>query len=161
VSELRQALIRSCAEEGIGPRAVAFDPDALAFEAFGFGARGTHLLDPVEATTLDAALAEVTERHHLDRGDRIGIREIGDGIDKLHVYAVRRTDTVTKWRTAYDNPAASTPLVYKRRLEHICTVDLRVLSGEHIDLIGNPSLDERRRRDHCERQAKRPQGAVL
>lgn len=156
---LRQSLIRSCAEEGVMPRAVAFDPGARAYEAFSFGELGSKLLDPVKATTLGGALAEVTERHHFDRGDRIGVRELGDGFDKLYVYAVRRTVTVAACRAAYDNPAARTPLVYKRRLEQICSIDLRVLSGEHIDLIGNPSLDERRRRDHRERQAQRPEGA--
>jgi hypothetical protein len=150
-----------------GTRAVAFDPDARAYEAFAFGNNfgvdlsGTGLLDPIKATSLDGALAEVTERHSFDRGGRLGVREIGPGIDLLHVYAVRRTSTVTSYRAAYDNPYGRTPLTYKRRLEHICTIDLRVISGAHVDLIGNPSLDEMRRQSHRERQAQRPEGGAL
>lgn len=156
---LRQQLIRSLAEEG-GPQAVRFDPDARSYEAFSFG-RSTRLGESVEATTLDDALAEITARSHWDRGDRLGVREIGQGCDKLHIYAVRRTSTIESTRACYDNPYARTALSYKRRLEHICTVDLRVVSGEHVDLIGNPSLDEYRRKEHVERQAQRPEGARL
>lgn len=147
-----QQLVRSVAEECGG--AVRFDPNARAFEAFSFGANGSHLLDPVSATSLDDALAEVTERHGGDRGDRMGVREIGQEIDLLHVYAVRRTSTVTSWHTG--GSGCRVPLSYKKRLEHICTINLRVISGEHVDLIGNPSLDEYRRKQHAQRQAQRP-----
>src|SRR5690349_19222609 len=98
MGELRQQLVRSLAAEGV--RAVAYDPDAREFEAFvlgnnfGHDQSGTGLLDPLQATTLNDALAEVTARGHWDRGDRLGVRELGDKIDLLHVYAVRRTDTV-------------------------------------------------------------------
>lgn len=159
MSDLRQDLIRSVAAETGGPRAVAFDPDARAYEAFGLGARGTSLLDPLEATSLDDALAETTSRWHWDRGDRLGVREIGEDVDKLHVYAARRTSSIESTRACYDNPYGRTALSYKRRLEHICTIDLRAISGEHIELIGNPSLDEHRRKQHSERQAQRPEGA--
>jgi hypothetical protein len=165
VSDLRQALIHSVAEECGIARVVAYDPDARAYEAFALGDRfgidlsGTDLLEPIAATTLDDALAEVTAKHHWDRGDRLGVREIGPKIDLLHVYAVRRTSTVESTRACSDNPYARTALSYKRRLEHICTVDLRVISGEHINLIGNPSLDEIRRQRHAERQAQRPEGS--
>jgi len=145
--------------ELLRPRAVAFDPNARAYEAFSFGGAGTGLLDPLKATTLDHALAEMTERHRMDRGDRVGVREIGPEVDRLHVYACRRTDQIESTRPCYDNPYGRTALSYKRRLEHICTIDLRVISGEHIELIGNPSLDERRRRAHAERQAQRPEDA--
>jgi hypothetical protein len=159
VMPLRQQLIRSCAEEGVTPRAVPFNAEGRAYEAFAFGERGTGLLDPLVSTSLDHALAEVTAKHHWDRGGRLGVREIGQEVDLLHIYAVRRTNAVESTRARYDNPYARTALSYKRRLEHICTIDLRVISGEHIELIGNPSLDERRRRDHAERQAQRPEGA--
>lgn len=156
---LRDALAISCAIED-QPRAVAYDPDARAFEAFGFGARGTSLLDPLLATTLDGALAEVTEREHLDRGDRIGVREIGQECDLLHIYAVRRTDTVTSYRRAYDNPCSRTPLTYKRRLDHICTVDLQAVAGiPPARFSDNPSLDRRYRQEDAHRQAQRPEGA--
>lgn len=159
----RQALTRSIAEES---RAVAYDPGARSYEAFGFGAfglggRGTNLLDPLEASTLDDALAETTSRWHWDRGDRLGVREIGENVDLLHVYAARRTSSVTSYRAASDNPLGRTPLEYKRRLEHICTIDLRVISGDHIELIGNPSLDDHRHKQHNRRQAQRPEGARL
>jgi hypothetical protein len=160
MSDLRQQLTRSVAEECGAARAVAFDPNARSYEAFGFGERRTNLLDPLDATTLDDALAEVTAKHHWDRGDRLGVREIGREIDRLHVYAVRRTDQIESTRACYDNPYARTALSYKRRLEHICTIDQRVISGEHIELIGNPSLDEYRRKQHNERQARRPEGAT-
>lgn len=145
--------------ELVQPRAVAYDPDARTYEAFSFGGRGTGLLDQLEATSLDDALAEVTAKHHWDRGDRLGVREIGPDIDQMHVFAVRRTSSIESTRACYDNPYARTALSYKRRLELICTIDLRVIRGEHIELIGNPSLDEYRRQRHAEREAKRPDGA--
>lgn len=156
---LRQQFVRSVHEECGGPRAVRFDPDARAYEAFGFGERATDILDPLEATSLDDALAEVTAKHHWDRGHRLGIREIWPENDLLHVYAVRRTSSVESTRACYDNPYGRAALSYKRRLEHICTINLRVISGEHIEFIGNPSLDECRRARHAERQAQRPEGA--
>jgi len=140
--------------------AVRFDPNARAFEAFAFGGRGTSLLDPVQATTLDAALAEVTERHSgLDRGSRIGFRELGEGIDKLHIYAVRRTGIITATRPAYDNPLRRVALDYKKRLEHICTVDLRTVAGLPPEFDCNPSLAAYQRREHDDREARRPAGA--
>lgn len=138
--------------------ATRFDPDARAFEAFSLGGK-TALLDPVQAASLDLALAEVTERHSFDRGDRIGVRELGEGVDLLHVYAVRRTSTATSFRPCYDQPYGRTPLEYKRRLEHVCTVDLRAIAGAFVDGSDNPSLNEHNRRKHDERQQQRPDGA--
>lgn len=143
------------------PKVRRFDPGARAFEAFSFGDKGTALLDAVQATTLDDALAEITERHGgLDRGDRIGVREIGEGVDLMHVYAVRRSSTVTDW-SRRDAFGQRQPLAWKRRLEHICTIDCRVVAGDLVDLNENPSLAERHRRLHRERQAKRPDGARM
>lgn len=147
-----------------GTRASRFDPNARSFEAFSLGTEGragAHLLDPVEATQLDAALAEVTERHHgLDRGSRLGVRELGQDVDLMHVYAVRRTSTPQSYRAAYDNPYGRAVAVWKRRLEHICTIDLRAVAGfEPAWFSDNPSLREVRRREWQDRQRQRPEGA--
>jgi hypothetical protein len=155
---LKQALTRSVAEEMGGPRAVRFDPDARAYEAFvsGTGHGGSKLLDPLKATTLDEALAEVTERWAFDRGDRFQIREIGStdssfypfgkvGVDLLHVYAVRRTGRGI-WHP-------DRPMTYNKSVDHICTIDLNVVIGAPVDLYGVE-------RDQFERrQAQRPEGA--
>jgi hypothetical protein len=68
---------------------------------------------------------------------------------------------VTSYRACYDNPAARTALSYKRKLEHICTIDLRVIAGELVDVNENPSLAEFQRKRHATRQAQRPDGARM
>jgi hypothetical protein len=130
-------------------RAVRFDPDALAFEAFKFGER-THLLEPLAATTLNDALAETTSRWSWDRGDRLGIREIGPVIDRLHIYACRRkSQGVRAWQ-------GYVPVTeHVRWLEHVCTIDLNVVAGIPVGLIG-AECDL-----HLRRQHRRPEGARL
>ena len=162
MTDIRQNLIRSVAQECGAARAVRFDPQARSFEAFGFGASGTKLLDPLEATSLDEALAETTSRWRWDRGDRLGIREIGKNVDQLHVYACRRTSAVASYRARYDNPYGRTALEYKRRLEHICTIDLQTVAGiPPLRFSDNPSLDQHYREEDQRRQARRPEGARL
>ncbi len=145
---LRQALVRSVAEDCGGPRAVPFAPDALAYEAFSFSPHGTRLRDPLEATSLDHALAETTARWAWDRGDRLGIRELGDRIDRLHIYAVRRKSAgVRTWR----NHIPTTE--HRRWLDHICTIDLNIIAGIDVTGVGwERDLFERRQR-------LRPEGA--
>lgn len=135
------------------PRAVAFNPDALAYEAFSLGREDkerTRLLDPLQAETLDDALAEATSRWSWDRGDRIGIREIGGATDRLLVYAVRRKAQGSQvWRGHVPT------LEYRRWLELVATVDLIVLAGIGQGLVGcELELHERRQRE-------RPVGARL
>lgn len=126
---LRQQLVRSVAEECGGPRAVPFNPDARAFEAFRLDEYGTKLLDPLLATSLNDALAETTSRWSWDRGDRLGVREIGPKIDRLHVYAARRKSAP---RYAYRDYQQHRE--FENWLDHICTVDLNIIAG--IDVIG-------------------------
>lgn len=155
MTDLRQALVRSVAEECGPVRAVTFDPNARAFEAFSFG-RYSRLYDPLEATTLEQAVAETTARWAWDRGDRFGIREIGAGdsefypfgkvaVDLLHVYAVRRSGRGTWHRDK--------PMTYKMSAEHICSIDLNVICGVPVGLVGTE------KQLHEQKQSRRPAGA--
>lgn len=149
---MKEALAGIIPAELLEPRALPFNPDARAFEAF----TGARLLDPLTATTLDEALAEVTERWAWDRGDRFQIREIGAGdgqfypfgkvaIDLLHVYAVRRGGRGT-WHP-------NRPMTYAKSVEHICTIDLNIVIGVPVGIVGGE-------RDLFElRQKMRPEGA--
>lgn len=148
---LRQALTRSVAQECGGPRAVPFNVDARAYEAFRLGRDGkdrTTLQEPLQATTLKDALAETTSRWSWDRGDRLGVREIGSRIDRLHVYAARRSSAATRVYREYQQHSE-----YARSLDHICTIDLNIVAG--IDVIGvgvEREIFDRRHR-------QRPEGA--
>lgn len=146
---LKQALIRSCAEEGLRPRAVAFDPDARAYEAFSLSKYGTRLLEPLGAASLKEALAETTSRWSWDRGDRLGIRELGGKIDRLHVYAVRRKSQGIQTWSRNHIPVTS----HDRWLDHICTIDLNIIHG--IDVVGVGVERQIFERSH----AQRPEGA--
>lgn len=128
-------------------RATRFNPDALAFEAFSLSER-TRLLDPLEARSLPEALAETTSRWAWDRGDRLGIREIGPGIDRLHVFACRRkSQGVRAWQ-------GYVPVTeHARWLDHICTIDLNTIAGLPVGLVGG-EIDL-----HNRRQRQRPAGA--
>lgn len=144
---LRQALIRSVAEECGSARAIPFQPHALAYEAFNMTGVRTVLLDPLQATSISDALAETTSRWAWDRGDRLGVREIGTGRDRLYIYAVRRKATgVLRDFTSVKEHA--------RWLEHICTIDLNVIAGIDLRAVGAE-------RDlHARRQVLRPEGAT-
>lgn len=141
----------------IAPEAVRADRyQPTSFETFGLAATGdwssrhTRLYDPLTATTLDEALAETTSRWSWDRGDRLGIREIGDRHDQLHVYAVRKKSV---GHTVYSGHHSS--VEHRRWLDHICTIDLNIIAG--IDVIGVGG--ERQLFEH--RQAGRPERARL
>lgn len=119
------------------PRAVAFDPDARTYEAFSLGAL-TELKGALKATTLEQAQAEATDRWHWDRGDRLGIREIGQedapfwpfdkqAFDRLHIYAVQRSAPL-RWK-ATDDLMRTVP-VYRYSLKLLTTIDLGVFRGE-------------------------------
>lgn len=127
---LRQALTRSLAGDNEAVRAVRYDPDARAYEAYALG--NTSLLGALEATTLEAACAEATERWHWDRGGRLGIRETGQEdaprwpfdkipLDRMHIYAVRRSAPLA-WKPTPD--LTRTKPVYRYKLELLCSVDL-------------------------------------
>lgn len=136
---------------GIDQQAVRFDPDARAYEAFSLGRdekEWTSLYDPLAATSLKDALAEATSRWSWDRGDRLGIREIGPKLDRLHVYAVRRKSAAN-----YTYRDHAQHREHARWLDHVCTIDLNVIAG--IDLIGVGC----ERDIHARRQAQRPEGA--
>jgi hypothetical protein len=152
VSDLRQDLIRSVAAESGGPRAVPFNVEARAYEAFSLGRDGkdyTSLYEPLAATTLKEALAETTSRWAWDRGDRLGIRELGGRVDRLHVYAVRRKGHgVRTWNGHI--PATE----YARWLDHICTIDLNIING--IDVVGVGS--ERVLHEHRQRNGRKVRG---
>lgn len=117
-------------------RAERFDPEARTYAAFSLGAR-TELKGSLKAATLDQAQAEATERWHWDRGDRLGIREVGQedapfwpfdkqSFDRLHVYTVQRSAPL-RWELSRDG-FRSEP-VYRFSLKHVCTLDLGVFRG--------------------------------
>jgi hypothetical protein len=153
VLPLRAALTRSVAEECGGPRVVVFNPNALAYEAFSLGRTNTdrtRLLEPLQATSLADALAEATSRWHWDRGDRLGIREIGGGNDRIMVYAVRRKCAGS---SVYRN--FQSVIEHARWLDHITTIDLNVVAGINRGALGSEvALHERRQR-------QRPDGAQM
>ena len=135
--------------------ATRFDPNARSYEAFSLGtdvrAIGgcTNLLQPLSATTLNDALAETTARWSWDRGQRLGIREIGQK-DLLHIYAARRS---SQGHHVWRDHMRSTE--YKRSLEHICTIDLNVIAGIPVGAVGcEVEL-------HEHRQRQRPDGATF
>ena len=121
---------------------------ATSFEAFNLGERSTKLLDPLTAAALDEALAEATSRWGWDRGDRLGIREISDSGDRLHIYAVRKKSVGNR---VWHGHAPS--VEHQRWLDHIATVDLGVIAGIGRGLVGCE-------RDlHAKKQALMPEGA--
>lgn len=137
MSDLRQQLIRSCAEEGGPVRAVQFDPDARQYEAYSLGER-TDLKGNLAAANLEAAQAEATERWHWDRGNRIGIREVGQEdspfwpfekqtFDRLHVFAVQRSAPL-RWEFT-DDLMRRRP-VYRYTLKLLTVIDLGLFRGE-------------------------------
>lgn len=117
-----------------------------AYEAFNIGERTTYLLDPLGAVTLPDALAETTSRWAWDRGDRLGIREITEDGDRLHVYAVRQ-------KAHGRRPNVLANLEYARWLDHICTIDLDVIAGIARHAVGSEVML------HERRQQQRPEGA--
>ncbi len=128
-------------------RAVPYRP--VAFEAFNL-TLGTKLCEPLRATSLDEALAEATQRWAWDRGDRLGIRELGEGVDRLHIYAVRRKSQGTQAVRGYEQVTE-----HRRWLDLICAVDLNVIAGIPIGLCGNEHYL------HDRLQRERPAGARL
>jgi hypothetical protein len=121
----------------VGARAVPFNADARTYEAFSLGER-TEAKGTLTATTLDHATAEATERWYWDRGDRLGIREIGhedapiwpfekQSFERLHVYAVQRSAPL-RWELSGDR-FRSEP-VYRYTLKLITVIDLGVFRGE-------------------------------
>jgi hypothetical protein len=136
-------------------RTARYSPDATAFEAFSLATYertgpSTKLLDPLAATSLNDALAEATHRWAWDRGDRIGIREISQDRDWLHIYAARRKSQGVRVVRSH---LPSTE--YRRWLEHICTIDLNTVAGIPVGCIGS-EFDL-----HMRRQHQRPEGARL
>lgn len=140
--------------ELVQPRATRFNPDARSFEAFNLGRDEkdhTSLRDPLQSTTLKEALAEATARWAWGRGDRLGIREIGGRIDRLHIYAIRQKSQGRRVWSSNHIPTTE----HDRWCEHIATIDLNIIAG--IDVIGVGS--ERQLFEH--RQAHRPDGARM
>lgn len=129
------------------PRPVPYS--VKRYEAFNLGT-STRLLEPLDATSLADALAETVTRWSWDRGDRLALRELGDDIDRLHIYAVRRK---AAGRKVWDGFACS--VEHDRWPELVCAVDLNVVAGIPAGAIGcEVQLHERR-------QAARPEGARL
>jgi hypothetical protein len=135
MNDLRQALVRSLAEECGPVRALRFDPNAHAYSAYRLGGQ-TELRGALEASTLEQAQAEASDRWHWDRGDRIGIREQGQEdsklwpfekqpFDRLHVYAVQRSKPL-RWELAPDG-FRSVP-VYRYSLKLLTIIDLKVIA---------------------------------
>lgn len=135
----------------IAPEMLArlYKRDQVRFEAFGLGT-ATRLLDPLEAETLQEALAETTARWSWDRGDRFAVREISERVDRLHIYAVRKKSAGTRvWRDYIPK------VEHERWAEAICTVDVNVIAGIPVGAVGS----EIQLHEHDQR--KRPERARL
>jgi hypothetical protein len=145
---LHQALVRSLAEDGAVPRAVAFNSDAFAYEAFNCTGLRTMLLQPLKAASLTDALAETTSRWSWDRGDRLAVREIGPKRDRLYVYAVRRKAVGVR-------PNFASVIEHARWLDHICTIDLNAIAGINVTGVGSEITI------HEHDQKRRPEGARM
>lgn len=128
-------------------RAVPYS--AVSFEAFNLSG-ATKLYEPLAAKTLAEAEAEVTARWAWIRGDRFALREIGAENDRLHVYAVRQKSQGMK---VWNGHIPST--IHERWLDRICTVDLNVIAGIPVGLVGNEG------HLHDRDQRRRPFGARL
>lgn len=128
---------------GIRPQAYA----ARSFEAFSLG-RQTRLLDPLSASTLAEAMVETVRRWTWDRGDRLAVRELDDGVDRLHVYAVRKKSVGQR---VWDGHVSS--IQHERWLDHVCTIDLNAIAGIAVGAIGSEI------QLHDWAQGKRPEGA--
>jgi hypothetical protein len=105
---LRQALVRSCAEEGLGARAVPLVSSRFVAHRIGAGLsdttetpQGFRTHNPVElaGSTVDEALTDALMKLPLMHKDRLLIREIGhhtsrlyagERKDLLHVYSIMR-----------------------------------------------------------------------
>lgn len=120
----------------------------LAFEAFSLGTT-TRLLEPLDARDLDEAIAQTIAAQAWDRGDRIGVREVGERVDRLHIFAVRKAAQGRRvWRDYVPS------IEHRRWLEPICTIDLL----EVVGMPGNRVGVEVTLFDHHQR--KRPRGAL-
>lgn len=133
-----------------GLRPARYSPEALRFEAFTLHDARTQLLPPLSAETLKAALAETTQRWSFDRGDRLAVRELGDGTDRLHIYAVRRKSAGLHVWNGY-----VPSIEHERWLDHVGTVDLNIVAGIAVGAVGSEIVL------HERRQAERPEGARM
>jgi hypothetical protein len=86
---LRQALVRSCAEEGLGARAVRLQP--RTFYPFRVVENGRTLPLVVDCASLDEAVEGA--KVHCFHKEHLLIREVGEGCDKFHIYAIKQKST--------------------------------------------------------------------
>jgi hypothetical protein len=89
---LRAALIRSCAQEGFGPRAIPYQ--AVIYSAFRVSESGrTYALDALQAGSLEEALSEALTQQAFHHKEHILVRVSGDDGVKLHLFAVKKKST--------------------------------------------------------------------
>lgn len=125
---LRQALVRSCAEEGIGPRAVPLTH--VSFDAFkvpeaGGASPRTYALGSIDAPALDDALNGALAKFALFHKDTLLIRETSERGVRVHVYSIKR-----KSAARYVHRNHVTRAVHDLYASPVCTMDLDVIGGE-------------------------------
>jgi hypothetical protein len=115
---LRQALTRSCAEEGYGPRAVPLVQ--RRFEAFQISESGrTYPIDGLHAASLEEAKTQAITLRALSHKQHLLIREDGT---RIHVFAVRQKST-----PRYVHDRHVTRAVRDLYLDLVCSFDGGVL----------------------------------
>lgn len=131
---LRQALTRSCAQEGLGPRAVVYT--TTTFHAFHItqGMAGmkevplggrTYDCGRLNAGTLEEALSEALSSKLISHKETLVLQEIGDRGIKLHVFTVKRKATP---RYEYRNYVQHR--VHDLYAAPVCTLDADLLRSQ-------------------------------
>lgn len=129
MSDLRQQLTRSIAEEGNHLRAVRYTE--TTYSAFQVGddeggkyPQRTYTHGEMLSTSLDEAVTEALTRKLYDHKDHLVIREVGPLGMKLHIFAIRRKST-----PRYVHKDHNTRRVHDLYPERVCTIDGGVLAG--------------------------------
>jgi hypothetical protein len=131
---LRQALTRSCAQEGLGPRAVVYT--MTTFHAFHItqGMKGlkevalggrTYDCGRLNAGTLEEALNEALSSKLISHKETLVLQEIGERGVKLHLFAIRRRS-----QPRYVHKDHVSRRVHDLYPEPVCTLDADLLRSQ-------------------------------
>jgi hypothetical protein len=116
---LRQALVRSCAEEGIGPRAVPFSD--RRFYVYRVVDGRTYPL-VVDCRSLEEAVEGGKVRCF--HKEQLVVREVASGTDRIHVFQIKKRSAPTYVYRNHD---------YQRQdrlfAAPVCVIDMRMLAG--------------------------------
>jgi hypothetical protein len=116
---LRQALIRSCAEEG-SVRAVPFSD--RCFYVYRVVENGRTYPLVVDCSSLEEAVEG--GKVHCFHKEQLVVREVASGTDRLHIYAIKKRSAPTYVYRNHD---------YQRQdrlfAAPVCVIDMRMLAG--------------------------------